>query len=269
MYKILTGVCDMKNQKDPSPKNLDRALELLNLLSASAAPMNVMEISKALDVTRTTAYAMLGSLSAKNLVERDPDTGRYCIGYKVLELAESYYHQYPFLYVAEKYIVSMAQKWSMKVNISVLKDPAICLLLASKDPSFLIPRMVIGHIMPAYATASGKVLLAALPPEEQERLLDSINLVPYTQRTITDKDRLLDALGQIRRQGYATELEELMIQRSCVAAPIHNRANQVIAAISFSASSESLAQNHSALVNDIISAGNQISAELGYNYVIL
>lgn len=133
---------------EAAPKNLDRALDLLNLLATNSNPMNVMEISKALDVTRTTAYAMLGSLSKKKLVEKDAETGRYSIGYKVLELAECYYHRYPFLYLAEKYIVALAQKWSLKVNVSVLKEPAISLLLASKDPSFLVPRMVIGHIMP-------------------------------------------------------------------------------------------------------------------------
>ena len=53
---------------EAAPKNLDRALDLLNLLATNSNPMNVMEISKALDVTRTTAYAMLGSLSKKKLV---------------------------------------------------------------------------------------------------------------------------------------------------------------------------------------------------------
>ena len=75
---------------EAAPKNLDRALDLLNLLATNSNPMNVMEISKALDVTRTTAYAMLGSLSKKKLVEKDAETGRYSIGYKVLELAECY-----------------------------------------------------------------------------------------------------------------------------------------------------------------------------------
>jgi IclR family KDG regulon transcriptional repressor len=259
----------MKIQNDSSQKNLDRALELLNLLSNSASPMNVMEISKALDVTRTTTYAMLSSLQSKNLVEKDAETGKYCIGYKVLELAASYHHQYPFLYVAEKYIVTMAQKWSLKVNVSVFKAPAVCLLLASKDPSFLIPRMVIGHVMPAYATASGKVLLAALPQNELTKILDSITLTQYTKKTITDKNKLLDCLNQIKEIGYATEMEELMIQRACVAAPIKNRASQVIAAISFSGGTDTVSQNLSALTNDIVSAGTQISAELGYNHIII
>jgi len=257
----------MKTQDESSQKNLDRALELLNLLSTSASPMNVMEISKALDVTRTTTYAMLNSLQSKNYVEKDAETGKYCIGYKVLELAASYHHQYPFLYVAEKYIVSMAQKWSLKVNVSVYKAPAVCLLLASKDPSFLIPRMVIGHVMPAYATASGKVLLAALPQDELIDTLDSVALTQYTKKTITDKKELLSCLQQVKEIGYATETEELMIQRSCVAAPIKNRAGQIIAAISFSGSTDTVIQNLSGLTNDIILTGTQISAELGYNLI--
>ena len=252
-----------------SPKNLDRALDLLIMLSTSAAPLNVMEISKALDITRTTAYAMLNSLMGKKLVERDPDTGRYSIGYRVLELAECYFHQYPFLYVTEKYVVSLAQKWSLKVNVSVLKDPAICLLLTSKDPSFLVPRMVIGHIMPAYATASGKVLLSALPDKKLNELLDSISLTQYTSKTLVNRDALLNCLHEVRERGYATEIDELMVQRSCVAAPIQDRSGAFIGAISFSGGTENITQRMPELINDIVSTGKQISTELGYNYITI
>ncbi|MFQ8798386.1 MAG: IclR family transcriptional regulator [Dysosmobacter sp.] len=254
---------------EAAPKNLDRALDLLNLLATNSNPMNVMEISKALDVTRTTAYAMLGSLSKKKLVEKDAETGRYSIGYKVLELAECYYHRYPFLYLAEKYIVALAQKWSLKVNVSVLKEPAISLLLASKDPSFLVPRMVIGHIMPAYATASGKVLLSALSEEKLEEVLDSIQLVSYTAKTIVDREELKECLREARKNGFATEVDELMVLRSCVAAPIQDRSGAYIGAISFSGSTETIAANMPALTNDIISTGKQISTELGYNYITI
>ena len=254
---------------EAAPKNLDRALDLLNLLATNSNPMNVMEISKALDVTRTTAYAMLGSLSKKKLVEKDAETGRYSIGYKVLELAECYYHRYPFLYLAEKYIVALAQKWSLKVNVSVLKEPAISLLLASKDPSFLVPRMVIGHIMPAYATASGKVLRSALSEEKLEEVLDSIQLVSYTAKTIVDREELKECLREARKNGFATEVDELMVLRSCVAAPIQDRSGAYIGAISFSGSTETIAANMPALTNDIISTGKQISTELGYNYITI
>ena len=249
---------------EAAPKNLDRALDLLNLLATNSNPMNVMEISKALDVTRTTAYAMLGSLSKKKLVEKDAETGRYSIGYKVLELAECYYHRYPFLYLAEKYIVALAQKWSLKVNVSVLKEPAISLLLASKDPSFLVPRMVIGHIMPANATASGKVLLSALSEETLEEVL-----VSYTAKTIVDREELKECLREARKNGFATEVDELMVLRSCVAAPIQDRSGAYIGAISFSGSTETIAANMPALTNDIISTGKQISTELGYNYITI
>ena len=166
-------------------------------------------------------------------------------------------------------IVALAQKWSLKVNVSVLKEPAISLLLASKDPSFLVPRMVIGHIMPAYATASGKVLLSALSEEKLEEVLDSIQLVSYTAKTIVDREELKECLREARKNGFATEVDELMVLRSCVAAPIQDRSGAYIGAISFSGSTETIAANMPALTNDIISTGKQISTELGYNYITI
>ncbi|MFR7893949.1 MAG: IclR family transcriptional regulator [Dysosmobacter sp.] len=191
---------------EAAPKNLDRALDLLNLLATNSNPMNVMEISKALDVTRTTAYAMLGSLSKKKLVEKDAETGRYSIGYKVLELAECYYHRYPLPVSGREIHRGPGPEVVAKGQRSPFsREPAIFLLLASKDPSFLVPRMVIGHIMPAYATASGKVLLSALSEEKLEEVLDSIQLVSYTAKTIVDREELKECLREARKNGFATE----------------------------------------------------------------
>lgn len=257
-----------KTEKDTPIKNLDRALSVLDILASSSTPMSIMEISKALNTTRTTTYAMLSSLVGNNYVEKDLQTGRYTIGYKVLELADLYYHQYPFLYVTEKYVVSLAQKWSLKVNLSVLKDPGVCLLLASHDPGFMIPRMVVGHLMPAYACASGKVLLAACSDERIDYIIEHTKFVQHTSHTLATPEKLRNELEYIRANGYATEINELVLQRSCVAAPIQDRTGSVIAGISFSGHTDTIKQKLPLLTKEIISAAKQISTELGYNHLI-
>ena len=74
---------------------------------------------------------------------------------------------------------------------------------------------------------------------------------------------------EARKNGFATEVDELMVLRSCVAAPIQDRSGAYIGAISFSGSTETIAANMPALTNDIISTGKQISTELGYNYITI
>lgn len=247
-------------------KNLDKALDLINLLSSSSTSLSVIDISTTLGITRSTAYNILESLVSKNLAEKDKATSRYCLGYKVMEYAESYYHHYPFLYIAEKYINAMCEKWSMKVNVSVYKEPDVSLLIATKDPNSLIPRVSVGRVRPAHATAAGKILLSALSENELNTELEGINVIAYTPDTITDLRSLREAIKEVRVKGYAVEIGELMPRFCCVAAPIRDRSGSVIAAISISANKDIFLPNLQSLTSSIVASADDISAELGYNF---
>ena len=248
-------------------QGLDRALELLETLAKTGGALNVAEISKSLGITRTTTSSMLQSLMQRNYIEKDPDTGKYSIGYKLYEMALAYGHKYPFLYAAEEHISSMAEKLKTKINVCVLKPPGVAVVILSKDIS-LLPKMSYGHVLPCYASASGKLLMAYAPRETLERWLDETGLVSYTPNTIIDKSVLFPQLDQIKSQGIACEFEELMIQRCCIAAPIRNISGQVIASVSFSTTREFVEANLPMLTENITLLGKSISSKLGYNPIM-
>jgi IclR family acetate operon transcriptional repressor len=100
------------------------------------------------------------------------------------------------------------------------------------------PRMVrnvgwIGREMPIHAVSSGKVMMAYLPEEGVQRIL-ARELSAFTERTVTDAERLLKELEQIRQQGYGIAEEELEMGLSAAAAPIWSHEGQVAATISIS-----------------------------------
>jgi DNA-binding IclR family transcriptional regulator len=254
----------MKKDKMPTQQSLDRALELIEVLAKTGIAMNVAEISKKLAITRTTTYSMLQSLLQRNYVEKDAETGKYSIGYKLYEMAMAYRYQYPFLYVAEKHIGAMAEKWKIRINICVLKSPGVAVMILSRDIS-LLPKMILGYVLPGYASASGKLLMAYAPRAVVEEWLEKTNFVAFTPNTVVDKDKLLAELDEVNSRGFAVEREELMSQRCCIAAPIRNISGQVIASVSCSGLKEMMDTNMAALTEDIVFVGKSISSELGYN----
>ena len=257
----------MKKEKGSTQQSLDRALELIETLAKTGASMNVAEISKKLDITRTTAYAMIQSLLQRNYIEKDLETGKYSIGYKLYEMAMAYRYQFPFLYVAEKHVNAMAEKWKIKINICVLKSPGVAVMILSKDIS-LLPKMILGYVLPGYASASGKLLMAYAPHDVVEEWLEKTDFVTFTTNTIVDKEKLFKELDQIRSRGVSMDREELMIQRFCIAVPIRDISGQVIASVSCSGFKETMEQNIEALTEDIILLGKSISSELGYNPIM-
>jgi len=85
-------------------------------------------------------------------------------------------------------------------------------------------------MLPAHCTASGKVLLAELP-DDTVRLLFSGGLPPLTDRSLTSLDDLITQLAGVRRRGYAINLGESENQLNAVAAAIHDRSGDAVAAI--------------------------------------
>jgi len=92
----------------------------------------------------------------------------------------------------------------------------------------------IGKRIPLHSTAVGKEMLAFQSPEEIERLLKDYQFTQHTANTITDKEILLRELKKVRQQGYAVDNQENEQGVRCIAVPIRNFDNKVIAAISIS-----------------------------------
>lgn len=248
-------------------QSLDRALDLLEMLTKTGSAMNIAEISKMFNVTRTTASSMLQSLLLRNYIEKDSETGKYSIGYKAYEMALAYRYQYPFLHAAGEHISKMVEKMKIKINVSVLKPPGVAVVVLSKDVSDF-PKMILGYVLPGYASASGKLLMAYTPREIVEPWLDGTTFIPYTSQTMVDKKSVLAQLDQIKAQCFAYEFEELMLQRCCVAAPIYNISGNVIASVSFSVSKDRMDANMANLTESIILLGNTISSALGYSHIM-
>ena len=78
-------------------QSLDRALDLLDILAKNESNgLNISEISKMLGISRVTASTMVQTLLHRNYIEKDADSTRYRIGYKLLDLSQSYRYSFPF-----------------------------------------------------------------------------------------------------------------------------------------------------------------------------
>jgi IclR family KDG regulon transcriptional repressor len=262
------GRKSMSRLENATHQGLGRAFELIMLLVSTNVPMSIMEISRALGITRTTAYTMVNTLMAQHCLERNPVTKKYTVGYRFYEIGSLYRYQFPFLNTAEKHINVMFEKWHVRINVSVLKPEAASVILLSKDSS-LLPRIPHGYVVFAHATASGKLLMAHQPAEIIDSWFKTVEFPQFMPNTISDKTRLYEEFALIRQRGFSIEIEELAMHRACVAAPIRDMTGETIAAVSFATSRQHLEQNRQALTDSILTLANDISGELGYNLLMV
>jgi len=257
----------LKNTAADKPKNntmqtVDRALDLINYLANAREGMSVADLSRLLGITRTSTYSLLNSLMNQGYVEQTARGGRYMIGYRFFAIGSTYRYQYPFISIVEKYIEHLDPRF--QVNVSVLK-PFMQLLILLARESVFVPSLSPVRIRPAYASASGKVLLSYLSDKELEKMFESTEIQRFTAKTIASVDALKEDLIQVRQQGFATEEDEIILGRGCIAFPILDASETAIAAISLSGKVEVIQSEKESLALALRDVAFAVSSELGYD----
>ena len=123
----------------------------------------------------------------------------------------------------------------------------------------------LGSRVSPHATASGKVLVAFLPPDQQRQLVDSIRFARRTERTITSKAAFIKALAVIRRRGYAENRGESDMFMCSVAAPVRDPLGRVVASVSAAEIVTDVDAGVPHLVQPVVETAARVSASLGWS----
>lgn len=214
-------------------QSVDRAVTVLEIL-ARAGQAGVSEVAEEMGVHKSTASRLLSALTARGLVQQDHGRGKYQLGFGILRLAASIPGRLNLVQEASPLLHDLAMEYKETVNLAVLRSDYAVNVDQAMGPSTLATQDWIGSLTPLHATASGKVLLAAQPTEERQRILKSTRLPRFTSKTITSRARLEQELLEVARNGIAVSTEEYEIGLTSVAVPVYDHLGQVIASISMS-----------------------------------
>ncbi|MBD0741274.1 IclR family transcriptional regulator [Streptomyces sp. CBMA152] len=212
-----------------------RALDVLELFLESEVPLSAPDITRRLQLPRTTVHELITTLAARSYVVAVPEQpGRYRLGVRTYQLGSRYAEQLDLAAEGQQVAREVAETCDETVHVAVLEDTDV-IYIAKVDSTHAV-RMVsaAGRRLPAHCTAVGKMLLATLPPAELDVRLARGELVAMTPDSITDPAVLRAALGEIRDRGTAVEHRESNPDVSCVAAPVRDSAGRVVAALSIS-----------------------------------
>jgi hypothetical protein len=123
----------------------------------------------------------------------------------------------------------------------------------------------VGHRSPVYCTSVGKAVIAFLPDDVLDKLIDGLAPKPFTPRTLVTRAALKADLARVRDQGFAVDDEEIEQGLRCVGAPIRNHTGLVVAAISVAGPAFRLTnQCLPATARAVMAAARDLSKEMGY-----
>ena len=242
---------------------VEGALSVLETL-ANAPQLGVSELAKRMGLSKGSAYRLLATLVRRGYVEKDAQSDRYQLTYRLFAVGSRAAHRLGLREVAQPVMERLGAETGEAVNLGVLDEFRTVSLHLIESAHPLSLSMRIGGL-PAHATATGKILLAGLDPAEFARRLEGRRLERVTERTIKSRPTLLAELARVRTQGFAVDDEECSLGMRCVGAPIQDHRGIVVAALSVVAPCQRLTPAMLPVVADAVrAAAGEISRRLGH-----
>jgi len=255
-------------------QSLERGLMILSTFtSADAAPvLGIADLARAVGLNRSTTYRYVATLAKLGYVQQDPESRKYSLGPRVIDLGFAALSSMEVTRVAARHLQALSDETGYAASMAVLDGPDIVYVerCRSRRASGVAVdlNLHVGSRLPAYCTSMGKVLLAYREPAALRTLLDRTDLARRGPKTITVREQLMSALAKVRQTGVAVSDEELAPGLRSIAAPVHDRSGYVAAAINvavhlttWTTSVESVV---SRLEGPLRRTAAEISAQLGY-----
>jgi DNA-binding IclR family transcriptional regulator len=213
-------------------QSVSRALRALELIAAEGE-LGVSDLGRGLGVHKATASRLAATLAAGGLIERDPVSDRYRLGFGLIRLAGAAIAGLDLVRTAHPILENLAQRTRETVNLGVLSGGDVVYVDQVAGTHSIVSVSWVGRGTPLHCTSNGKVLLAWMDEQDRDRLLTA-PLARLTDSTIVDPNVLRTQLQEVRARGYAQTLEELEEGLNAVAAPVRRADGRVVAALSVS-----------------------------------
>lgn len=244
-------------------KSVQRALAILKCFSFEEYELNLVQLSKKLNLHKSTVHRFVKTLESEGFLQKNTEKETYMLGMKIFELGRVVHETMDLRNIALPVMRELAHSADRTVFLSVVVNKQKVCIEKVEAGQGLQPSIKVGQVVPLHAGSSGKVLLAYMSEEEVEEILAGQELFAFTPNTVVSKKHLQEQMVEIRKNGYAVGFEEKVMGGAGISAPIIDHHGQVKAAISLTGPTSIIQSQQDALIPKVVDAARKISAKLG------
>ena len=247
-------------------QSVAHALDVLEQFVGESEELGVTELSKRLKLHKNNVFRLLATLESRGYIEQNRATENYRLGIRCLQLGQSYVQHMGLLRQARPIMADLVRHVRETTYVAVLRRGAIVPVDAVEADRSVRITSPLGEALPLHCTAAGKALLAFEPEDDQRALLPD-GLPRFTDRTVIDRQALLQQLRQVAQTGYAIDMGEHVEDVRAVAAPIRDYTRTVVGTLAIAGPSyrfqtERIEKEVAPLV---VRAGRELSSRLGFD----
>jgi DNA-binding IclR family transcriptional regulator len=203
---------------------VERAVAVLEALAEGTGELGTNELARRTGLNASTASRLLATLVGADLVEHVPESGRYRLGLRLVQLGNVVLSRLDLREVARAELRALSEATGETATLSVPAEPDAVTVDFVQSPASVQSVARVGRPSVAHATAAGKVMLAfgdsALPPGPLRR---------FTARTLTDRRALAGEVERVRERGWAQARGEREEDLNALAAPVRGSRGELAA----------------------------------------
>ena len=245
-------------------ESADRVLRLLESFTHNERDVSLSDLAERVSLPKSSVHRLLTTLVAHGFVDRDPATRRYALGIRLFELGSAAIRERGLHSVAQPAIEALSKETGETCHLAVLSGIEAVYVYKVDGTSSVIMSSHVGGRAPVHATSIGKVLCAWASDD----LLAEVKAHPmkaYTSNTISNYKAFTAELDKVRTAGYALDLEEFEDGLRCIAAPVRDQTDRVIAALGIAGPRQRLDEAElKRRVPVVVTAAEGLSRSLGY-----
>jgi IclR family transcriptional regulator, KDG regulon repressor len=225
---------DVEERARGGVQSIGRAFAILEEVARNRDGIGLADLSKRVGLHNSTTFHLVRTMVSLGYIRQIKDTKRYRIGRPLFALAASALDEMEMVSMATPVLDDLARETGESSHFAARMGDAVVVMARTSGPSAFQLAERVGVVRPAYCTALGKIILAALRPDQLERYLERIELKPLTPNTITDPQRFRREIEEVRAAGIAFDDGEFNGEVRCAAVAVHDFSGQVVGAIGIS-----------------------------------
>ena len=244
---------------------LDRAFQLLDHLAGNRSGLGLTELAGRLKLHKSTAHRLIMVLESNRIIERNFDSGKWCLGSRLTQLGMSALARQDLYTASRPYLEQLVEETGETAHLGVIRDGEVVSLCHVESNRSLRTPITVGGRTPAHCTSLGKAMLAFWPSPEIEAFLRGRTLKPCTRKTITATTRLKQDFRSVRARGYSIDDQEFEEGLRCIGAPVRDASGAVVAAVSVAGPVFRVTEDRISSIGAAVKeAASHISSALGF-----
>jgi IclR family acetate operon transcriptional repressor len=248
----------------PSIQSLDRGLFILEAVAKSEDPVPLGQLTSLLGIDRSSVFRLANTLRRRGFLANPNGRKDYILGPSIWRLSRKYDWSRTLTTFCHEHLKLLANETGETSHVAVREGRRAFFIDHQASPNqIIVISGQTGEFVPLYCTAHGKALLADCELPELKAIFGTQPLESYTARTIVSLPQLAKACARIRADGYAIDEAEYVEGVRCMAAPIRDKDETVIASIGISAPIARLPrERYSTCAKQVVRIAQEISGTL-------